>query len=121
MVSAEELIDFYDRLNIEKGVLLPVFSPEKRVDYMSNEAMKSLADSHPERLLWFCNVDPRAAENSADANLSYLIEHYKRLGAKGVGEITASLYADDPKMDNLFCHCALMNMPVTIHIAPEPS
>ena len=50
---------------------------------------------------------------------SHLLEHYKRLGARGVGEVTANMYTDDPKMDNLFSHCAEMKMPVTIHISPD--
>ena len=121
MVGVEELFDFYDRLNIEKGVILPGVSPECRIDYRTNEAVKWVVDQYPDRFAWFCSIDPRSCENSPNANLSYLLEHYKKLGAKGVGELTASLYTDDPKMDNLFAHCAEMQMPVTIHIAPEPS
>ena len=119
MVSPEELLDFYDRLGIEKGVLLPGISPECRVDFRTNEAIKWVTEQYPDRFTWFCSIDPRACENSADSNLAYLIEHYKKLGAKGVGELTANLYADDPKMDNLFGQCAAMKMPVTIHIAPR--
>jgi CheY-like chemotaxis protein len=48
-----------------------------------------------------------------------LIERAKSLGAKGVGEVTAQLYADDPKMDNLFYHASECDMPVTIHISPR--
>ena len=121
MVSADELFLFYDKLNIEKGVLLPSISPEHRCEYRSNEATKWLTDSYPDKFAWFCNIDPRACENTPDADLSFLIDHYKKHGAKGVGEVTASLYADDPKMDNLFYHCEKMKMPVTIHIAPKIS
>lgn len=77
-----------------------------------------MAKADPERVLWFCNLDPRAGKNSPAANLGKLIEHYKALGAKGVGELTSHLYADDPKMDNLFGHCEEQNMPVTIHVSP---
>ena len=48
----------------------------------------------------------------------YLINHYKRLGAKGVGEITANMPVDDPLLENLFYHCEACDMPVTIHLAP---
>jgi predicted TIM-barrel fold metal-dependent hydrolase len=121
MVSPEELLGFYDRLGIEKGVLLPGTAPECRIDFRTNESIKWVVDQYPDRFVWFCNVDPRAGENSHNSTLSYLLEHYKRLGAKGVGEVTASLYADDPKMEHLFASCAALKMPVTIHIAPEPS
>jgi predicted TIM-barrel fold metal-dependent hydrolase len=48
----------------------------------------------------------------------YLLNHYKKLGAKGVGELTANLYVDDPKMEHFFCACEACDLPVTIHIAP---
>ena len=120
MPTAEEIFVFYDRLNIEKGVLLPIVSPEAQCLPMTTENCKWIVDQHPDRFLWFCNVDPRAIDNHAQTDLSFLLEHYKKLGAKGVGELTSNLYADDPKMDNLFTHCEKCKLPVTIHIAPEP-
>lgn len=118
-VSAEDVLAFWDKLGIEKGVLLPITSPEYHSEQVTSSDCKYMADQHPDRFLWFCNVDPRAEGHSERANLSHLIEHYKELGAKGVGEVTAQLYADDPMMDNLFYHCARCDMPVTIHIAPR--
>jgi len=119
MISNKELLGLYDRLNIEKGVLQPLQSSEGMWTYTSSEAMKLAADQDPDRFLWFCCVDPRAGDNSPNTDLTILLNHYKSLGAKGVGELTAHLYADDPKMDNLFRCCAECDMPVTIHIAPE--
>ena len=110
---------FYDKLNIEKGILLPGVSPEASYYPTSSTLCKYMADQHPDRLLWFCCVDPRALSNSSDANLGYLLEHYKSLGAKGVGEMTCNLYADDPMLDNLYGYCAELDLPVTIHIAPS--
>ena len=121
MPSVETMLDFYDKLNIEKGVLLPIVSSEAQLAVMSNEACKYIVDQNPDRFIWFCNVDPRAHANSSSSNLGYLLEHYVSLGAKGVGEMTSNVYADDPKLDNLFGYCAELSLPVTIHIAPEPS
>ena len=121
MVCAEEILSFYDKLNVEKGVLLPLISPEAQWLQIGVEETKWVADSHPDRFMWFCNIDPRSAQNSEKTDFAYILEHYRSLGAKGVGELTSNLYADDPKMDNLFYHCAKAKMPVTIHIAPEPS
>ena len=121
-LTAQELFQFYyDKLNIEYGVLLPIVSPEGLMAVCSNEEVKHVAEEHPDRLLWFCDVDPRAYSNSKDSNLGYLLEHYMSLGARGVGEVTANIFADDPKLDNLFGFCAELSLPVTIHIAPEPS
>ncbi len=118
-LSCDELIGFYNRLNIEQGVLLPIVAPEGQWVQMTNENCLLAARQHPDRFLWFCNVDPKAGMNNKDADLSYLLEHYKALGARGVGELTTQLYADDPRIDNLFFHCVQCDMPVIIHVAPQ--
>jgi predicted TIM-barrel fold metal-dependent hydrolase len=118
--SADEVLEVYDRLGVEKGVLLPLVSPDGIVSPMTAEATKLLADKYPDRFLWFANVDPRAAGNHPGAPLDRLIGHYKALGAKGIGEITAGLYLDDPRLENLFACCAEAEMPVTIHISIAP-
>ena len=82
-------------------------------------ALGHTAEKYPERFFWFCNIDPRSSGNRPDANFTPLLEYYKSLGAKGVGELTPQLYFDDPLMDNLLYHCAACDMPVTIHIAPH--
>lgn len=121
MLKPEELFEeYYEKLNVEKCVLLPCVSSEASLTTLSNEMIKYLVDKMPDKLLWFCNVDPRAMNNRATADLGYLLEHYMSLGAKGVGELTSNLYADDPRTDNLFSYCEELGLPVTIHIAPEP-
>ncbi len=118
-VSPKQVLGFYDDLNIEKGVLLPLVSPEYHQEQISNAACKHMTEQYPDRFLWFCGIDPRALGNRPDANLSLLLNHYKALGARGMGELTVQLYADDPMLDNLFAHCEACDMPVTIHIAPR--
>ncbi|MBR2441653.1 MAG: amidohydrolase family protein [Clostridia bacterium] len=119
LVSAEDVIRYYDELNIEKGVLLPLVSAEYQYEQVTSSDCKYTSDRYPERFLWFCGIDPRGTGHSPKADHSIVLNHYKQLGAKGVGELTAQLYADDPLMDNLFYHCAECDMPVTIHIAPS--
>ncbi len=117
-ISVKELIGEYDRLGIEKGVLLPLTAAESMLTPIPSETCKMMVDQYPDRFVWFCNVDPRAAGNHADSDLVSLLAWYKSLGAKGCGEITANLYADDPKLDNLFSACEELDMPVLIHIGP---
>ena len=117
--SGEEVLKLYDELHIEKGVLLPLTAPEAQITPMTSENCKWVADQFPDRFLWFCGVDPRALKNTSDTDIGALLAHYKELGAKGVGELTAQLYADDPKVDNLFMHSAKLDLPVLIHIAPH--
>ena len=119
-LSPDEMFEkYYSRLNVECAVLLPGVSPEASLAPISSTVCKYLSEKYKGKLYWFCNVDPRAINNSSDAPLGYLLSHYKSLGARGVGELTANLYADDAMMDNLFSYCAELDMPVTVHIAPE--
>jgi predicted TIM-barrel fold metal-dependent hydrolase len=119
-LSVPELFEqYYEKLNVERAVLLPGTSSEGALSVVPSSINKYLADKYPDKLYWFCNVDPRQLDNSPKANLGYLLEFYKSLGAKGVGEVTCNLYADDPLLDNLFSYCEELDLPVTIHIAPE--
>lgn len=115
----EELMDIQDKLDIEKGVLLPLISPECFWMIMTNEEAKTIADQHPDRFVWFCNVDPRMGDFSEKTDLGFLLNHYKELGARGMGELTAPLPADCAMMDNLFGFCEELSMPVVIHVASQ--
>ena len=113
----EELRGMYDRIGVEKGVALPIVSPEHMTDQLSVRAARTAAETHPETIgWWFCNIDPRWLTNSPDADLSIPMEYYKSLGAKGIGELTANLPVDDPMMQNLFCHAEKCGLPVLFHI-----
>ena len=120
-LSAEELLAMYDELGIERGVILPITSPDGEMVVLTNESAAYLSSLYPDRLSWFCNVDPRAMQNTTSSNIDYLLGWYKDHGAKGVGEFTSNLYADDPKSDNLFSHCEEVGLPVLFHISPEPN
>lgn len=119
LISDTEVIEFYDKIGIEKGVLLPISAAEGQVTPNPSENSKYLSVKYPYRFIWFCNVDPRAWGNVNNANLYELLEFYKSIGAKGVGEVTANIYADDPKLFNLFSACEKLDLPVTIHIATD--
>lgn len=119
MLCTDEQLKVFDDVNTQVGVLLPIVSPECQWVTLSNQEAKIIADTNPDRFVWFCNVDPREGWNTEKTNLEHSIGFYKSLGAKGLGEITAPLPTDDPMMDNLFVVCERLNMPVIIHIAPQ--
>lgn len=114
--TAEELRQIYDDMGIEKGVQMTLSSPEGVPRIITNEDSWELANNHPETYFWFCNVDPRQGKNTPDQDLTPYLEYYKSIGAKGVGEVTANLYFDDPYIYNLFSACEKCNMPLTFHI-----
>ena len=119
LATPEQLRDMYEKLGIDRGVLLPEVAPEAVFSFQTNEQACDTAEKYPDLFVWFCNLDPRMAGNSPKTNFSYFLEHYKKLGAKGVGEVFPNIPADCELMDNFFYHCAECDMPVTIHLAPD--
>ena len=114
--TPEEVRCAYDRLGIEKGVLMPRTAPERMHDPITARDAETLQKLYPETFgWWFCALDPRMATNSGNDNLSYYLDFFKERGARGVGELQANMYIDDKRMLNLFYHCEKSNMPVTIH------
>ncbi len=115
--TVKEVLEQYDKLNIEKGFLLPLNNPESYLP-QSNEEIIDFCKQSEGRLIPFCNVDPRAMRNYSDAPLHIWLEHYKNRGCKGVGEVCANLPFLDERVQNLFRHAENVGLPLTFHIAP---
>lgn len=114
--TPEELCEIYDRMGIELGVLLPAVNPEAAFHNNTNRDCCEIAERYPEKFVWFCNIDPRMGKNSPDTDFTHFLEYYKSRGAKGVGEVTANMYFDDPMVENLFYHVEKAGLPITFHI-----
>ena len=110
-----QLLKRYDQLGIEKGVLLPLVSPEVYLP-QSNDDIIEMAETHPERFIAFCNVDPRALTNSVDAPLGDLLRHYRDRGCKGIGEVMPNMAFMDPMVQNLFKHVQDVGFPLIFDI-----
>ncbi len=113
-----ELLEIYESIGVERGVILTAMSPECADERNTNREICKIVKSDPSHFSWFCGIDPRFFTNSDQTDFSYILNHYKSLGAKGVAELTCNLYFDDPLLMNLFSHCEKCEMPVTIHIGP---
>lgn len=113
-----DLRRMYDQLNIERGILMPPGSaPEGTADRVSQREARLMYEQNPHVFAgWFCNLDPRQGGNNDKTDFGRYLRYYKAHGARGVGEMTANLYLDDPRMMNLFSYCEAEEMPVLIHI-----
>ena len=109
--TPEQVIERYDALGIEKGALLPIVSPEIYLP-QANEEILDMVEQYPDRFIPFCNIDPRALTNSADAPLGDLLRYYKDKGCKGLGEVMPNLAMMDPMVQNLFKHAQEVGLPV---------
>jgi hypothetical protein len=114
--SIDELVRHYDRIGVEKAVLMPLGGPECYMQ-QGNEDMLEAARNYPGRIIPFVAVNPRAVSNAPDAPLGEMMRKYKDLGAKGLGEAIWNIDLDDPYALNFFRHAAESGLPVTIHLA----
>jgi uncharacterized protein len=110
--TAEQVLERYDAVGIEKGALLPVVSPEIYLP-QANEDILDMVERYPDRFIPFCNIDPRALTNSVDAPLDRLLRYYRDKGCRGVGEIMLNVPVMDPMVQNLFKHAQDVGLPVT--------
>ena len=111
--TAEQVIERYDEAGIEKGALLPIVNPEIYLP-QANEDILDMCEKYPDRFFPFCNIDPRALTNSADAPLDRLLRYYKDKGCRGLGEVMLNVPVMHPMVQNLFKHAQAVGLPVTI-------
>lgn len=114
----EQLIEHYNKIGVEQAVLLPLIGPEFYLP-QSNEEILEIASRFPGRFIPFCNIHPRAINNSPKAPLSEVLKKYKDKGCRGVGEVVANMPFNDPFIQNFFKHVEIAQMPLTFHISHQ--
>ncbi len=119
VVTAGELVEIMDREGIDQMVVLPCTSPETFHFVQSNEEVFQAVDQYPGRFIKFCHVDPRLDMNYIQYDFEPILSYYKSIGAVGMGELTANLWWDDPRVQNLLRGCEAVGFPVIFHIATQ--
>jgi predicted TIM-barrel fold metal-dependent hydrolase len=114
-----ELIKWMNESGISKCVILPLVSPECRDVTVTTEESVEIWSQYPDRLIPFCNIDPRYISNSPKANLIPLLNAYKEAGCKGVGEYFPNIALDDPLNMNVFSQVEEAGLPLLFHLAPR--
>jgi predicted TIM-barrel fold metal-dependent hydrolase len=116
---AEELVEMLDAAGIDMAVVLSVISPECRYFYEPPEDVREICARFPQRLIPFCNLDPRMIRNSPDTDFRPLLSAYKAAGFKGVGEYLPTIPFDDPWNLNVFHQVEEVGFPLVFHIGPK--
>lgn len=118
-LSAEQQIAVMDAKGVDKAVILPVVgSSIPGAEPQSIGEVLRICAAYPDRFIPFCNIDPRIGkrpECMKPDNYLFTLEQYRELGCKGLGEVTARIYFDDPAVLALFGACEQVGFPVTIH------
>ncbi len=122
-MSAEQQIEVMDRLGVDKAVILPLNSAECPAETQSIGEVLHVCAKYPGRFIPFCHIDPRLAKHPLEINsedFDFLLEQYKTLGCKGIGELTARIPWTSHPMLTLLESAARLRLPVTFHtITPD--
>jgi len=122
----ENQLQRLDDEGIDLAVMLPVYnaSPEGAPpwialldDRMSVRDQVLDANRYPGRIIPFGNLDPRWGANSAANDFGPVLEWFIAHNCKGVGEVTARLPFDDPRVVNMFRQLGAYRLLVTIESA----
>ncbi|MBN2562098.1 MAG: amidohydrolase family protein [Phycisphaerae bacterium] len=115
----QRLIAMMDAAGIDKAVVMTCVSPEWRYAVVPPEEGLDICAMYPDRLIPTCNIDPRWLTNDTTADFTPLLEAYKELGCKVIGECIPNLPFDDPLCMNFFEDVEASGLPLTFHIAPQ--
>lgn len=117
--TTKTLLTHMDKDGIEKSVVLPMGNPENLDIYAIAGNLETIAEcnKHRDRLIPFCNIDPRGMLHDSKADFSKLIRVFKELGCLGIGEICANMPISHRLYKNLFYHAGEQKMPLLFHFA----
>ena len=115
----EQLLEDYDKLKIDMGVLLPIVSPEIYLPQAVEDIIE-MSEKYPDRFIPYCNLDPRAVTNTPKAPLAEVLQYWKDLGCKGVGEVMPTMHLLDPMVQNLFAAANAVDLPIVYDGSAQP-
>lgn len=111
-----QLLKFMDRNGIEKAVVLPIENPEETYYYVTTNEVLRACKRHPDRLIPFCNIDPRRGSSDTSTDFYKMIKEYKERGCKGFGEGLSGLWINDSRLQKIYEVCGRLRMPIIIHL-----
>lgn len=115
-LSVKALLDWMDEKDVEKAVILPLVSPESTTYLQLPDVALRAGMEHPDRLIPFCAIDPRAIIPGGVRGLTEIIQKYVDRGAKGFGEHKVGLDFDDPLMMRVYEACQNVGIPLLFHM-----
>jgi predicted TIM-barrel fold metal-dependent hydrolase len=113
-LSAYTLVKTMDKWGISKAVVLPIENPEELDFYVTTKEVLKECKKYPDRLIPFCNVDPRHRYKGQFEPYD-IIKMYKEEGCKGFGEHLAGLPVDSYQNQKIYEACGKLKMPILMH------
>ena len=123
-LTAERLIRFMDKHNVERSCVLPLISPEAAPIPQPSSVAIAAHKKFPNRIIPFCAVDGRAVtvppqrpgHVRAVQGLVDILKRYQDVGCRGLGEHKTGMTFDAPQNMYLYEACAEVGFPVLFHL-----
>ncbi|RJS85995.1 amidohydrolase [Candidatus Bathyarchaeota archaeon] len=114
-LSARGLLRKMDSLGIDMAVVLAIENPEETDYYFPTESVLRATRKYRDRLIPFCNVDPRRGHPKTFDPYP-IIERYVARGCRGFGEELAGLFVDDERLQRIYRAVAELGIPILLHL-----
>lgn len=123
-LTADLLVRFMDEHGVEKACVLPLISPESAPVAQPVTTAIAAYQQHPERLIPFCSVDPRAVTEPGQRpghvvgvkGIIEILKRYQDAGCRGLGEHKTGLWFDAPQQMALYEACQSVGLPILFHL-----
>ncbi len=121
-VTWENLLARLDEEGIDKAVVLPIVHSPEGIQFPfwwspqpDVVGQITAAARYPDRLIRLGNLDPRMGGNAARTDYGWVLDRLIEMGCVGIGEITANVPFDDPRVINMVRQCGAWQLPVLFH------
>jgi predicted TIM-barrel fold metal-dependent hydrolase len=105
-----------DEHQIARAVVLPLISPEAWYYPITTDWVLQQTKPHRDRLIPFCDVDPRTTYLRGFQGMLDLLKRYVDAGAKGLGEHKCAGPIDSPGNLEVFRAAGEVGLPVLFHM-----
>jgi hypothetical protein len=116
--SPEAMIRWMDANLVSQVVVLPLISPEGWYYPLTSDWVLEQTKPHRDRLIPFCDVDPRTDYLRGYQGILDLLKGYVDRGAKGLGEHKCGVRIDDPRNIVVFRAAESLGLPILLHMDP---
>jgi len=115
-LTAEMILRWMDEHGMAQVVVLPLVSPEAWYYPISTDWVLQQTKPHRDRLIPFCDVDPRTTYLRRQADIVDVLKRYVDAGAKGLGEHKCAGPIDEARNLEVFRAAGELGLPVLFHM-----
>ena len=115
-LTPKMMLDWMDEHDIARVVVLPLISPEAWYYPMSTDWVLQQTKPHRDRLIPFCDVDPRTTYLRGFRGILDILKRYVDAGAVGLGEHKCAGPIDSPGNLEVFRAAGELGLPVLFHM-----